>query len=173
VAAPAQRAPTMTTSKSTDGVATGTTLARRLTVANRPEPARSPTMDVRVPDRGLQEPVPRVAGHTGHHAAGPAFRRGFSASRRGISATTRAWAAVSGRRESWSGPGVGSTSLRTRATPALVARWRQVHPVGRRSASTGFLEGVSGGQTSWQGEVKIGTSDWRRTFAKRHSPASS
>jgi hypothetical protein len=29
------------------------------------------------------------------------------------------------------------------------------------------------GQTSWQDEVKSGTSGWRRTFATRHSPASS
>jgi acyl dehydratase len=35
VAAPAQRAPTMTTSKSTDGAATAIMLARRLTVASR------------------------------------------------------------------------------------------------------------------------------------------
>ena len=35
MAAPAQRAPTMTTSKSTDGAAMGITLARRLTVASR------------------------------------------------------------------------------------------------------------------------------------------
>ena len=38
-----------------------------------------------------------------------------------------------------------------RATRAPVARWRQVHADGGRGASAGVLEGVSGGQTSWQG----------------------